>query len=530
MSEQATMPGLEAPALETPPAVSRQPFLMLQSETPAAAGRWWRLADFGVLGVWAAVVGFTLSYHEKWMDEAQAWLFVRDLSLHDLWFHELRYEGSPGLWHTILWLAQRVFHAPYSAIGPIGAACGLAGVALLILKAPFPRYVRWPLAFTYFLVYQYAVIARQYTLWPVLAFAAAYKFKDRDHPEHMTLDLVLLANVSFHGTVMAACFGLAYLVEAVPAWRTFPRQLRMRYAICVTMMALAFVCVYAVVKPAPDSREVAKKQNLLALPDWVNDQGQEITHTVKFASAISGAFLDYFWPSAIFLALLMTWSAMRRRLLAFALPVTAQALLYSFVYGSPHHQGSLFVAAIAGLWIAWPSAEERSAMREFQLWAWQGVVGLLILLCAVNVWDAAIVIEREYRVPYSGAEDAARYLRAADAERGKIFAYGFGVSGIEAYFDHNIFANIPTAYTHNAVNSKTFVLDKDELLRVRPEYVVTDSRVPSVAWRDDVPIMAQLGYEFVHFSDGYYLYKRAVYERESYFIFRRRETGVGEMQ
>ena len=34
------------------------------------------------------------------------------------------------------------------------------------------------------------------------------------------------------------------------------------------------------------------------------------------------------------------------------------------------------------------------------------------------------------------------------------------------------------------------------------------------------PIKAE-GYEIVHFSDGYYLYKRAVFERDVYFILRR---------
>src|SRR5579871_6286134 len=72
-------------------------------EAPTTAARWWRIADFGVLGVWMAVVAFTLQYHEKWADEAQAWLIARDLNLKTIWFHELRYEGSPGLWHTILW-------------------------------------------------------------------------------------------------------------------------------------------------------------------------------------------------------------------------------------------------------------------------------------------------------------------------------------------------------------------------------------------------------------------------------------------
>src|ERR1035441_6582079 len=118
-------------------------------ENPAVAAQvsWWRIADFGVLGLWIVTVGLTIQYHEKWADEAQAWLLARDLDLRTLWFHELRYEGTPGLWHTILWLAQRVFHAPYGSISYIGMAFATAGVALVLFKAPFPRPLRWLLVF-----------------------------------------------------------------------------------------------------------------------------------------------------------------------------------------------------------------------------------------------------------------------------------------------------------------------------------------------------------------------------------------------
>ena len=34
-----------------------------------------------------------------------------------------------------------------------------------------------------------------------------------------------------------------------------------------------------------------------------------------------------------------------------------------------------------------------------------------------------------------------------------------------------------------------------------------------------VPQLTDRGYELAHFSDGYYLYKQGVFEREVYFIF-----------
>jgi len=97
----------------------------------------------------------------------------------------------------------------------------------------------------------------------------------------------------------------------------------------------------------------------------------------------------------------------------------------------------------------------------------------------------------------------------------------FGVVGVQAYFDHNIFANVPTAYFHHGLPLTGTVLNLEELRRIQPEYVVAYSNDPEVMVKTGVPELTTRGYEMVHFSDGYYLYKRAVFEREVYFIFRR---------
>ena len=43
---------------------------------------------------------------------------------------------------------------PYGALGYMGAVFAIAGVGLLLFRAPFPWYLRWPLAFTYVMAYQ----------------------------------------------------------------------------------------------------------------------------------------------------------------------------------------------------------------------------------------------------------------------------------------------------------------------------------------------------------------------------------------
>ncbi len=483
------------------------------------AQNWWRIGDATVLLVWVCITNFTIQYHEKWADEAQAWLIARDLDLRTIWFHELRYEGSPGLWHTILWVAQHVFHAKYGVIGYLGLAGATAGAALLIFMAPFPRYIRWPLAFTYFMVYQYAVIARPYTLLPLLAFAAAILFKDLKHPERMTVVLVLLANLSLHGTIIAACLGLAYLIEAVQSWRTLEPGVRVRYQICVAAMALTFLFLFIILKPTPDIEEFVMKKKFELLP--LAAQAKYPSELRQVIAVISGAFLDYSAPSILFAVYAGAWCLMRRKFLVYALPVGAMIALYAVVHGAAHHQGTVFVAAIAALWIAWPTAEEQRFFSRRERWATRGMMALLLCLCAVNIWDSEVVIKREYLYPYSGAEDAANYLKSVGADKKTLFGFLYGTVGVQAYFDHNIFANLPTAYFHHGLPLTGTSLDVDELNRVKPEYVIAYSQDPELMNIVNIPWFTTRGYEIVHFSDGYYFFKRGVFERDVYFILRR---------
>ena len=484
-----------------------------------ARTRWWRAADFGVLASWIALVAFTLHYHEKWADEAQAWLIARDLSLRAIWFHELRYEGTPGLWHTILWIAQHVFHAGYGSIGLIGMAGATAGVALLIFKAPFPRYIRWPLAFTYVTVYQYAVIARPYTLFPLLAFAVAILFKDIEHPERMTVVLVLMANLCLHGTILAGCLGLVYLIEAGRAWGTLDARVRNRHWISIAIMVATFVFIVMILKPTPDIEEFVIKKEIAQLAPEARAHIPSIGK--KLTAVISGAFFDHPLPSAFFIILSTAWSFLRRQGLAFALPTVTLIFFYAALHGAAHHHGTVFIAAVAGLWIAWPSSHEQQKFNDNERWLLRGMTLLLVCLCALNIWDASVAIYHEYRFPYSGSEDAAQYLKSLGADRGPMFGLLFGTVAVQAYFDHNIFTNLPNSYFHHGLPLIGTELDVEALRRITPEYVVAYSQEPEMMLESGVPQLTAEGYQIVHFSDGYYLYKRGVFEREVYFILRR---------
>ncbi len=476
----------------------------------SVSSSWWPIADLAVLGVWIVVTYFTLLHHEKWADEAQAWLLARDLDLPTLWFKELRYEGCPGLWHTILWVAQHWFHARYADIGLIGLACATAGVAFMLWRAPFPRPLRYLLAFSYFIVYQYAVIARPYTLIPLLAFAAAHFFRDRERPERMTLVLALLSLVTVHGILIAAGLGVAYLLETAKDWRSMSLPLRRRYVVCISFMLLLVLFLFVILKPTPDVEVLAS----------MNDPGQP-PKLVQLTSVLSGALMDHVIPSSLFLLLAGVWCYMRRRLITLALPTALLVAFYVMVYGRGQHQGTLFIAVIAGLWIAWPTEQEQKAFIKERR-ATQAMIALLACLFVVNVWDAAVSIRNDYLYPYSGAEDAANYLKSVGASaRGPIFGLWDGVVGVQAYFDHNILSNTQTAYYHHGSLLAHRVVDLGEFAAARPEYIIYYSLFPDRDFRSINAPLNALGYGVVHFSDGILFFKQSGYGHQAYFVYRR---------
>jgi hypothetical protein len=63
---------------------------------------------FPVFALYAAALSITAYMHESWFDEGQAWLMARDLSPFQLWFHYIRYEGTPALWHTVLMIPAKL--------------------------------------------------------------------------------------------------------------------------------------------------------------------------------------------------------------------------------------------------------------------------------------------------------------------------------------------------------------------------------------------------------------------------------------
>ncbi len=101
--------------------------------------------------------------HEMFRDEMQAWLIARDShSLFDL-FTNLRYEGHPALWHTLLYVASRFSWNP-AWMQAINYALSLLTAYAILSFDRMPRLTRILWIFSFTLFFGYGVLARNYML------------------------------------------------------------------------------------------------------------------------------------------------------------------------------------------------------------------------------------------------------------------------------------------------------------------------------------------------------------------------------
>jgi hypothetical protein len=109
-------------------------------------------------------------------DESQAWLIAKDSrSLYQM-YSLMGYEGSPGLWHTILFPIARS-GVPYQGIYFINHLFAITAVFLWLRFAPFPLFVRILFPFVQVFFTLYSINARSYALSVCLLFAALTFYK-----------------------------------------------------------------------------------------------------------------------------------------------------------------------------------------------------------------------------------------------------------------------------------------------------------------------------------------------------------------
>ena len=473
----------------------------------------WRIGfTFGkieilILALFLGVCALTIPFHELWSDEAQAWILARDNSLWLLFRYRLHYEGAPGLWHFILKLLQHL-SMPYPALPWAGAVFAAAGIAVFLRWSPFPLLLRILLPFTFFLQYQYAVIARPYVLFPLLAFSLCALFYRPRGVYWFALLSGLLANVSLQGSAFSFVLMALYLGHH---YRTHAKSSALLRSTLVYILLLLFAGLTAV--PAPDCTIANGGQlatgaayDLLlrfpgplppdqrlpvppALPDdialmsipplppvppmypvepsflhhpgrwiaWYTYHVDRDSQGMPQPQSLSASLLHV----AVELLTLATAPVSTSRLLALFFLITlslslwahralftllpwAAILLVSEALWVADHHTGLLFLALLSALWLAANAPRRKPLRASAHTLDRALLLMLTLVALGQISWTVVTIRREIHQPYDPAPDTVAILRQHTGQRMAVFDF-FAVD-VQPYFAHNPFFNQPHSY------------------------------------------------------------------------------------
>ena len=490
-----------------------------------ASHRFWWLP---ILVLYAGVVFFTIAHHEPWFDEAQAWLIARDCTPWYMLSHVIRYEGTPGLWHLILSFPAR-YGFPYVTERLLGGTIASAGVLLFLMRSPFPRVIAAILPFTYFLCFQYAVVARNYVLFPPLLFAIAATYHSRIKRPFLFLGLnSLLANVSTHGLLIATSIIGLYLWDTRHVWQRSPRRDRIRLLAAVAVFLTAAGFAVWQIWPAKDYSITLGFQQTLA------------NRLVFAAERMSGAWTDNWAATLLVLIPCCIWfweTGTTRVFLVTTLPLF---LLFTFVYCWYHHEGIVFLVWVFSLWISFDADRSHSRSKLTPLWhKWQRTSVLLTisLVLILHTYWAYTSIRRDLMENYSGSRDLASYLKAAHLDSKVILIDNIFPVASLPYFDRNIFRNFDNGHGSSfAFWSQSLFHTNGSLclpfpFREEGDVLIFGVKKPPLSelpWEDpDFVLKLSPRYHFAGYFGGNLFWKTRIDEREGFAVFVRTELLKG---
>ena len=460
-----------------------------EEQREGRAARRQQIAQALVLIGYAVVVAVGIAFHEPWADEAQAWLLARDQGFWHLMFHAIRYEGSPGLWHALLWVLARM-HIGYTGMRWVAGAFALASVYVLLRWSPFPLILKILLPFGFWLAYQDAVVARSYVLFAILAFPAAAIVRATAREQGpvrrssllwLAVLLGLMGNLSVHGFIGSIGFSLVALA-------VLRRKAHAGMPIRRTAPAVVLCCfwLFAVVTVFPPSdvdfpagknlqmstqrlwamlgSSTAKAELKTEKEEGINPRPGELPMRAEHPFQKTPG--EALWHKIARVLGLLTFPVSNFRYLALAalalaimqalvfgqarggmgwvglLPWALMIVLFTWMYLAPRHAGMLWEALIAALWLTWPVELPK---RGFALWMHRVTVAALVLVALNQVQWTAHSLHDEIEKPYSGDEAMAKWLKSSEAGK-RIAGFGYHSIGVTAWFHGPIYFNQPATY------------------------------------------------------------------------------------
>ena len=436
-------------------------------------------AAFVCMGVFAGL------HHEPWADEAQSWLIARDSHTLTELLQAVKYEGTLPTWHLIN-KAFQLAGLDYGHMFVIPLVFSAIGVILLFFTDA-PLWSKIMLPFSFFVVYQNSVVARQYAMvFPAMMLIVIFYRKRFDVPVRYHLALFLLALTSSFGVVISCSFMLWDFIIMLK--KRFEGPAYKKYLLPFFGTGIVILVMSYLSLPPDDCSTALNKYSL----------SKNATNALLFN--IENTALRY-----IFLALMLALFVYYfRRILIQALVMTAPLIIFmAVVYQREWHMTYLFFLLVSLLMIFRDDFKktERPFEKPANVLANIMVVMLLAVQCAAGVYS----VYYEHQHAYSPAKEIAEFLRPYAGEGAVIDREGFNAIALSPYYDQPL-------YTNDTCGKAYFIwsynVPNDKLTKEYPDVFVTFRYYEKFGQDYDV-------YKF----DSHMIFKFGELETEPYIVY-----------
>lgn len=466
-----------------------------------------KLISYFIIFMYALIVGITMYYHEPWFDEAQAWLIARDVSIKDLFTTYLRYEGHPPLWYLIL--------MPFAKLGvpyEIGIKLptfifAVTSVALLVLRSPFPKLVKYSLPFTFFILYQFAVISRPYSLMMLLFWIIAILFPERNEkPYKFIIPLSVLCLTHSYGILISLGISIAWIIEILLSFKmsiknrilTFIKD--KRFKALFILLIINMLILYIIFPTGNSYAEVNMKntQNLntifytiFILPlDALFDNILINRYSITQLNMLNIPAWKYIL-GALILVIFLHFSKNIKEKIYIYLPLLFMIIFFSLIYFYPHHIGLYFLFIIWGLWICNYNLNLKLNKLSITI--------ICILIGIIITWQSYFAfnsIRNDIIYNYDSSKEIAKYIKDYNLDKYNIMNHWSGEIfngnnytkihpnqqdiSFHPYFNQNILYNLnissPKLSFITHINSSDSKKELDNWRKYKPDIIISESK------------------------------------------------------
>lgn len=456
--------------------------------------------------------------HERWGDEAQAWLLARDASVSDIIFTYASQEGSPVLWHLILKVAITL-GLNYSFYGIIPLVFSVIGLILLEFKLKLPWYLKLLIPFTYYILYQYNIVARSYCLlFPALCYLAMVYPNRREKPAQYAIGLALLSSICLHGCILSGTLFLLYFMEYLTrrmkeekSLRSFFKEKKVWIPFLILGLFYCFLIFTLIPRTTPQIQPAVGEIDLFEKTIEIMGEASISSKVTQDWANVVGSI----WT--IIITVLLTIRAKKEERKIWVLLLLTLAFLV-FYYCNAWHVGILTLTFFFVWYILYQGKTEK--MKQ-----WEKVVlliSIIFLLIMQIMWSVKAFIE-ESKQSYSLGQSMAESLKEPVEQGKKIYGVDYSVTAILPYYEKNIFANFPNkdhSFYHWVAQDGT-IRRTDELVAGEADiYVISEAYLPY--YLTLVQKLEDKGYEAVRYTSAL-LVKGNTYEYSGYVIMQKPE-------